>query len=190
MWCLLHLHRSGSGEPFQFIWAGASGSRRHARPCTGSPIAEDSRSRGDCVVSYRSTVDGIESSQLQEGFFEGWMQKPSPETHLRLLRESDEIVIAIDEDTGQVVGFVTAITDRVLSAYIPLLEVLPAYRGQGIASELVRRVLAQLGHIYMVDVLCDEPLQAFYARFGMMKASGAMIRNFDAQSGCGTKPVD
>ena len=54
-----------------------------------------------------------------------------------------------------VVGFVTAVSDGVLSAYIPLLEVLPEYQDRGIGSELMRRILEQLDDLYMVDVLCD-----------------------------------
>ena len=38
------------------------------------------------------------------------------------------------DDAGRVVGFVTAISDGVLSAYIPLLEVLPEYQGAGSAA--------------------------------------------------------
>ena len=36
--------------------------------------------------------------------------------------------------SAQVVGFVTATSDGVLSAYIPFLEVVPAYRSRGIGS--------------------------------------------------------
>lgn len=71
----------------------------------------------------------------------------------------------------------------VLSAYIPLLEVLPAYRGRGIGRELVRRLLEGLRGRYMVDLLCDPALQPFYARVGMRPATGMMVRNYARQSG-------
>ena len=51
------------------------------------------------------------------------------------------------------VGFVTAISDGVLSAFIPLLEVLPEWQGPGIGTELVRRILAELEDFYMVSRL-------------------------------------
>ena len=38
-------------------------------------------------------------------------------------------------------GFITATSDGALSAAIRLLEVLEAYQGQGIGSELLRRML-------------------------------------------------
>jgi ribosomal protein S18 acetylase RimI-like enzyme len=68
-----------------------------------------------------------------------------------------------------------------MSAYIPLLEVLPEYQGSGIGSELVRRVLAPVGDLYMVDLACDEELVPFYERLGFMRVGAAMgIRNRDA----------
>lgn len=134
------------------------------------------------MITYRHSSQDITPDQLR-GFFEGWPNPPTPETHLRLLEGSDEVVIAIDEDTGAVVGFITAITDRVLSAYIPFLEVLPEYRGRGIGSELVRRMLDRLDGLYMVDLLCDKQLIAFYERFGMRGATGAMLRNYKYQAG-------
>ena len=134
------------------------------------------------MINYTFTTEGISPEQLK-GFFDGWLNPVSPETHLRLLRNSDEIVLAIDRETKRVVGFITAITDHVLSAYIPLLEVSPEYRGRGIGKELVDSMLARLGDLYMVDLICDQELQAFYAKRGMVEATGMMMRNYDNQSG-------
>ena len=130
------------------------------------------------MIEYRDTVEGLEASQLV-GFFVDWTSKPSPQVHLKILRGSSHVVVAIDEESDQVVGFVTAISDGVLSAYIPLLEVLPAYQERGIGSELMRRILEQLDGLYMVDVLCDAELQAYYARFGMQRAVGMCIRRYE-----------
>jgi len=128
-------------------------------------------------IHYVTTPKGISAEQLQ-GFFVDWRHSPSTATHLRILQNSDEIVLALDEDTGQVVGYITAITDHVISAYIPLLEVLPAYQGQGIGTELVQRMLEQLSDFYMVDLLCDARLQPFYARFGMTPVPGMALRRY------------
>ncbi len=117
------------------------------------------------------------------GFFVDWPDPPSPETHLRILAGSDYVELAIDSATGQVVGFITAISDGVLSAYIPLLEVLPEYQGQGIGTELVRRLLDRLSHLYMIDLLCDPEVQPFYARLGMHQSTGMLLRNYANQSG-------
>jgi ribosomal protein S18 acetylase RimI-like enzyme len=101
---------------------------------------------------------------------------------VRLLERSDHVVLALDDATGQVVGFVTAVSDGVISAYIPLLEVLPAYRSAGVGSELMRRMLDLLGDLYMVDLLCDRELQPFNERLGMRRAVGMMHRNYLRQA--------
>ncbi len=134
------------------------------------------------MIVYAETAETLTAQQLS-GFFVGSPNPPTPETHLRLLEGSDEVVIAQDDATGQVVGFITTITDGVLSAYIPLLEVLPVYQGQGIGSELLRRMLAKLADLYMVDLLCDPNMQPFYERLGMRPATGMLRRNYDRQAG-------
>ena len=113
------------------------------------------------------------------GFFVDWPSPPSPERHLELLRGSDHVVLAREGEDGRIVGFVTAISDGVLSAFIPLLEVLPERQGLGIGSELVRRVLAELEGLYMVDLMCDPELQPFYERFGLTPLSGMGVRRYD-----------
>ncbi len=134
------------------------------------------------MIEYRTSLKNITGPQL-DGFFEGWPAPPSPEMHLKLLEQSDCIVLATETESGQVVGFITAVTDHVLSAYIPLLEVLPEYRKQGIGKTLIRRMIELLNGIYMIDLTCDSDVQPFYKSVGMQPMSGMMIRNYDFQSG-------
>jgi ribosomal protein S18 acetylase RimI-like enzyme len=130
------------------------------------------------VIEYVESPDGVAARHL-EGFFVGWPQPPSPERHLALLHGSDHVVLARDPE--RVVGFVTAISDGVLSAYVPLLEVLPTHQGRGIGSELMRRLLARLENLYMVDLSCDADLEPFYRRLGLETWERGMgIRNRDA----------
>lgn len=134
------------------------------------------------MIRYLDTPEGIRPDQLA-GFFVGWPNPPTPERHLDILKRSSQVVLAIDEDSGRVVGFINAISDGILSAYIPLLEVLPEYQKKGIGSELVRRILEQLSEYYMVDIVCDDKLRPYYEKLGMRAAIGMMIRNYDRQSG-------
>ena len=120
---------------------------------------------------YTTDVAELTPADL-EGFFVGWPSPPSPERHLEILRGSDHVVLAREGDEGPVVGFVTAISDGILSAFIPLLEVLPSRQGHGIGSELVRRMLAELDGFYMVDLVCDAKLEPFYRRLGLTAMTG------------------
>lgn len=136
------------------------------------------------MIRYLDNTDSITPEQLK-GFFVGWPNPPTPATHLRLLRQSAAVVLAVDDATGVVVGFINAVSDGVLCAYIPLLEVLPAWQGQGIGRLLVARMLARLAPLYAIDLLCDVELQPFYAKLGMRPAIGMMMRNYARQNGEG-----
>jgi ribosomal protein S18 acetylase RimI-like enzyme len=133
------------------------------------------------MITYTDSLDGITANKLN-GFFVGWPNPPKPDAHLHILQGSSHIVLALDDQTGQVVGFITAISDRVSAAYIPHLEVLPAYQQQGIGSALVKRMLEALRNIYMIDLTCDVDVQHFYERFGMQPYTAMIIRNYDHQS--------
>ena len=76
-------------------------------------------------------------------------------------------------------GFVNAISDGVLSAYIPLLEVLPAHRGKGLGRELMERIFVQLQGLYMVDVSCDPEIRPFYESLGMTAGVSMLRRNYE-----------
>jgi GNAT superfamily N-acetyltransferase len=134
------------------------------------------------MITYQTTVDDVQAQHLL-GFFVDWPTKPSPERQLALLHGSDQVVLARDKKNGRVVGFVTAVNDGGVSAFLPLLEVLPEYQGKGIGSELVRRMLRLLEGHYMVDLCCDEDLVPFYERFGMGRWVGMGLRNRGALAG-------
>ena len=134
------------------------------------------------MIEYQQSLDGITAEKL-DGFFVGWPKHPSPERHLDLLRGSDHIVLAVDSETQRVIGFVNAVSDGVLSAYLPLLEVLPDYKGQGIGQELMKQILVLLDGLYMIDLICDKDLEPFYSRLDMKPFGAMCIRNWDKQSG-------
>jgi GNAT superfamily N-acetyltransferase len=133
------------------------------------------------VIRYTEDMAAVDENQLQ-GFFVGWPRSPSAQQHLGVLRGSFRSVVAVDDPTGRVVGFVNMISDGVLTAFIPWLEVLPEYQGQGIGTELMNRVLNCEG-LYSVDLVCDEPLLGYYARFGMATIPGAGLRHSSVLQG-------
>ncbi|MBN2309992.1 MAG: GNAT family N-acetyltransferase [Candidatus Hydrogenedentes bacterium] len=129
-------------------------------------------------ITYTDEVTSIGPGQL-EGFFVGWPDHPDPDTHLDILRRSYAVWLALDG--GRCVGFINALSDGVFYAYIPLLEVLPGYRGRGIGSELVRRMTETLGGMYAIDVVCDEDVAPFYTAKGFGRCVAMIKRNYGNQ---------
>jgi len=132
------------------------------------------------MIRYTDSLEGIDASRLV-GFFHGWPSPPSSDAHLQILKGSSHIELAISEE-GEVVGFLTAISDGISCAYIPHLEVLSAFQGRGIGSALVRRVVDHYRQLYMLDLMCDENVRPFYERLGFHAARGMVIRNYARQS--------
>ncbi|MBH48106.1 MAG: GNAT family N-acetyltransferase [Halobacteriovorax sp.] len=131
-------------------------------------------------MQYTSEFEQTENLDIN-GFFVGWPNPPSNQVFEKLLKSSYKVVLACEGD--KLVGFITAISDGVLSAYIPFLEVLPAYQNRGIGAELLAKMKQELSHLYMVDLLCDQDLVGYYQKQGMSAATGAMLRNYQHQSG-------
>jgi len=128
------------------------------------------------MVYYQASLEGITTKKLT-GFFQGWFKPETAEHHLKILQQSSDFLLALDEDSGQVVGSIVVLTDNVQLAVISLLEVLVAYQGQGIGSELVTRMLNKYEHLPAIDLMCSQAAQAFYERLGMKKSVGMVKRN-------------
>ena len=107
------------------------------------------------MVTYQNDLKGISLAMLS-GFFVGWPEPPSDQKLLKILQNSAYICLAIKDN--QVIGFITAISDKTISAYIPLLEVLLDYQRKQIGKLLVSNMLKQVAHLYMADLCCDDDL--------------------------------
>ncbi len=129
------------------------------------------------MIKYRDSIENITPDMLR-GFFRGWKEPRTPEDHLKILENSDHVLLAICTEEHRVVGFITALTDNVQSAFIPLLEVVPDYRNRGIGSALVTRMLEKLKGIPAIDLTCHPELQKFYSRFGMIPSVGMIMRSY------------
>ncbi|WP_434726037.1 GNAT family N-acetyltransferase [Trueperella pyogenes] len=126
------------------------------------------------MIVYRSEVGAASPEQIS-GFFVGWPSPPTAEKLVDVMDSSFRRVWAFDGE--RVVGYVNAISDGVLAAFIPWLEVHPDYRGQGIGTELMKHIVAQLGGVYSIDLVCDGELTKYYERLGFMPLAGMGMRN-------------
>lgn len=130
------------------------------------------------MIAYIENIKGITPKQL-EGFLAHWDFVPSQDTLLQILRSSSHILIALDSETQNVLGYITALSDGVSCGYISHLEVRAAHRNKGIGSELVRRMLAKLQSLYGIYLGCAPALQQFYEKLGFQKMTAMRIRKRD-----------
>lgn len=131
------------------------------------------------MIVYLDSADGVTPDMLQ-GFCAGWRTPLTPEKHLAVLENSSHIVLALDDEAACVVGFVTALTDGLQAAFIPLLEVLSDYQGRGIGMTLMEKMLAKLAHLPAIDLTCNPDVQPFYAKLGMTPSVGMIVRHYPA----------
>lgn len=129
------------------------------------------------MITYRTDTGAVSPDQVS-GFFVGWPTPPSSEQLVAVMDSSFRRVWALDGNRP--VGYINAISDGVLTAFLPWLEVLPEYQGQGIGAELVRRIMAELDGMYSIDLACDDDLVGYYERFGFFRLTAMGMRNHDA----------
>ena len=71
-------------------------------------------------------------------------------------------------EENRLIGYIYCVSNGVTDAYIQDLMVHPAHQGRGLGTLLMERMIGALKEkrIYMISVVYDEPLKAFYDRFG------------------------
>lgn len=126
------------------------------------------------MVEYKIN-DNIEPGEL-DNFFHGWKSPPSIEIKKKLLNGSDLIVTA--RDAGDLVGFLTAISDGVMHVFITLVEVLKAYQRKGIGKNLMKLAISHFKGYYDIVLITDKDKGAFYKKFGFNEIYGMHIRDF------------
>lgn len=99
----------------------------------------------------------------------GWLSGEYPTRLAKALRGSDTVITAWDG--GRLAGLANAIDDGELTAYMHYLLVDPAYHGQGVGKELVRRIKERYaGYLYLL-LMCDEKKNIpFYEQYGFRVA--------------------
>ena len=116
-------------------------------------------------VSYQYGTNDITAHQLRH-LHVGWPNPPAPETFLESLRNMNAVVLAIDAQTDDVVGFVCGMTDGVLMLYVWDLEVLPDFHDNGIEEALLQELLGRYGDIYTVNANPHPGTQPYFEQAG------------------------
>jgi ribosomal protein S18 acetylase RimI-like enzyme len=88
-----------------------------------------------------------------------------------MLKGSSIAIVAREQGSSRVLGYVTALTDQVVCGYISALEVRPECRHQGIGSALLLRVADRL-KVHGIYLSCAKAMVPFYEAAGFKQVVG------------------
>ena len=84
------------------------------------------------------------------------------------MKQSFFVVYAYEDN--KLVGMGRIVSDGVINAYLCGLSVLPEYRGQGIGTEISRRLIAHCKeHNLHIQLFCEEEMVPYYEKMGFGK---------------------
>ncbi len=106
-----------------------------------------------------------------DGLLSHWDFVPPAGTLRSMLKGSSIAIVAREQGSPRVLGYVTALTDQVVCGYISALEVRPEYRHQGIGSALLVRVADRL-NVHGIYLSCAEAMVPFYEAAGFKQVVG------------------
>ena len=126
-------------------------------------------------INYANN-DRIVVAEL-DSFFKNWLSPPSGKIKQKLVKGSDLIITARDKNKN-LVGFLTAITDKAMFSCITLVEVHEDYQGMGIGGQLMKRALSCLKGNYDIVLITDPDKTGFYKKLGFTEICGMHRQDF------------
>ena len=104
----------------------------------------------------------------------GWAERVSdPAKFQQMMEHTDRTVVVLEAE--DVIGFGRALCDDVSNGYISMLAVAPEWRGQGIGSEIVSRLIGDDPGITWV-LRAGRESRRFWERQGFTVSEVAMER--------------
>ncbi len=98
----------------------------------------------------------------------GWLSNAEDHSDLvaKIIKGSHCFLIA--ETGGQIIGMGRAISDRVSDAYIQDVTVAPAFRSQGIGTEIIQKIVQRLEQdgLKWIGLIAERNSQPFYEPLG------------------------
>lgn len=122
-------------------------------------------------IEYKRDLDGIDWAQLKaELAGDNFDNGRTPEQYQRSFAASYSVCFALD---GQrIIGKARALSDGVCNGYIVDVWTHSDYRRQGIASHLVKQILADLSGQHVC--LFTDDMQTFYLQLGFAEETTGM----------------
>ena len=103
----------------------------------------------------------------------GW-SRPANEEELREVLEAGPAVGAWDGE--RLVGFVRALSDGHLAAYVEDVMVHKDYRRSGVGERIMSRLLGEIRQSANVSLFCEQPVARFYERNGFRATSYVLMQ--------------
>lgn len=131
-------------------------------------------------ITYKDTRD-FTAQNLQALFRSvNWLSADYPDRLKKALDHCETVFTAWDGST--LAGLINAIDDSELTAYVHYLCVSPAYQGQGIGRELLRKIKEKYkSYLYIILIAENDSLIKYYRQNEFKCISGRhvfMIQNF------------
>ena len=126
------------------------------------------------MIEYK--INGRIIPDEVDTFFQNWKSPPSTETRSKLLTGSDLVITA--RENGKLVGFLTAISDGAMHAFITLVEVLESHQRKGIGRHLIELAISNFKGYYDIVLITDPDKGEFYKKLDFREIYGMHIRDF------------
>jgi GNAT superfamily N-acetyltransferase len=121
-------------------------------------------------------VDSWNSGEIEQLYrAAGWWKEEYDARELPgLVRSSFVFVVALDQKTGKTIGMGRAISDGISDAYLQDLVVLPAYRGLGVGTRIVKRLVESCisRGITWIALIAEPGTEHFYLPSGFSPMKG------------------
>lgn len=128
------------------------------------------------IYEYNQAMSAKALSDLRESI--GWNRMES-EYNSPLMTSYYHIAVY---DKDKLVGYIDCVSNGVIDAYIQDLMIHPDYQRQGIGTDLMNKMIGYLKekHIYMISVVFEERLKAFYKKFGFYNMLCGQIETYSS----------
>ena len=126
------------------------------------------------MIEYK--INGRIITDELNTFFQNWKSPPSTETRSKLLTGSDLVITT--RENGRLVGFLTAISDGAMHAFITLVEVLESHQRKGIGRRLMELAISNFKGYYDIVLITDPDKGEFYKKLGFREIYGMHVRDF------------
>jgi ribosomal protein S18 acetylase RimI-like enzyme len=103
----------------------------------------------------------------------GW-SRPASEQDMAEVLQAGPAVGAWDGE--RLIGFVRALSDGHLAAYVEDVIVNEEYRGGGVGEKLMRRLLEEVGDVANVSLFCEPAVVRFYEKSGFRRTSYVLMQ--------------